>query len=85
MTGSLTIDLYDILLRDKRALQPALNIHTKNKVDIEILGQYDGNPNIYNEKILSLDVDKILYYLGLGLVVIMSHHLYFVHKTLLIA
>ena len=41
-------------------------LHSGGKVDIELLGQIDFQPNIYNEKVISMDIDKILYYIGLG-------------------
>lgn len=59
-------DTYDIWLRDLKAKPEASQIHSGQKMDIELLGQFDTQPNIYNEKIISLDIDKILYYLGLG-------------------
>jgi len=59
-------DVYDIILKDTKAGHPALAMYSKHKENVELLGQYDGQPNKYNEKILSLDVEKILYYVGLG-------------------
>ena len=41
-------------------------IHTGQKIDVELLGQLDFQPNYYNEKVVALDIDKILYYIGLG-------------------
>lgn len=63
---SQTRDIYDIVLKDTHAIHPALSMFSKHKENIELLGQYDGQPNKFNEKILSLDVEKILYYVGLG-------------------
>ena len=59
-------DVYDIVLKDTHAIHPALSMFSKHKENVELLGQYDGQPNKFNEKILSLDVEKILYYVGLG-------------------
>lgn len=60
-------DIYDIYLRDMASFgKPEDRIHRAEKVDLEMLGQYDGQPNFNNEKVLSLDVDKVLYYIGLG-------------------
>jgi len=59
-------DVYDIVLKDAKAIHPALTLFSKAKENIELLGQYDGQPNKFNEKILSLDVEKLLYYVGLG-------------------
>ena len=58
--------MFDIVLKDAKASHPAVALYSKEKENIELLGQYDGQPNKYNEKILSLDVEKILYYIGLG-------------------
>ena len=60
-------DVYDIVLKDAKAIHPALTLFSKAKENIELLGQYDGQPNKFNEKILSLDVEKLLYYVGLGM------------------
>ena len=62
----LFLDTFDIWLRDLKAKAEASQIHSGQKMDIELLGQFDTQPNIYNEKIISLDIDKILYYIGLG-------------------
>ena len=60
-------DIFDIVLRDQRAFGlPHSAEHHAKKIDLELLGQYDGYPNKNNEKVLSLDVDKVLYYIGLG-------------------
>ena len=60
-------DMYDIYIRDMGSFgKPEDRIHRAEKIDLEILGQYDGQPNVNNEKVLSLDVDKVLYYIGLG-------------------
>jgi len=59
-------DVFDIWLRDLKAKSEESQVHTGQKLDIELLGQYDGQPNYYNEKVISMDVDKILYYIGLG-------------------
>jgi len=59
-------DVYDIVLKDTKAVHPALTFFSKHKENVELLGQYDGQPNKFNEKVLSLDVEKILYYVGLG-------------------
>ena len=69
MNCNLTVlfsDIYDIVLKDTYAIHPALSLFSKHKENVELLGQYDGQPNKFNEKILSLDVEKILYYIGLG-------------------
>ena len=58
--------MFDIVLKDAKASHPAYALYSKEKENIELLGQYDGQPNKFNEKILSLDVEKILYYIGLG-------------------
>ena len=61
--------MFDIHLRDMKSKSEASNIFSGGKFDIELLGQLDLQPNIYNEKIISLDMDKILYYIGLGVTI----------------
>lgn len=59
-------DIFDIILHDRRVSHPADEIFSGRKWDVELLGQLDMQPNFWNEKIVNLDVDKILYYIGLG-------------------
>jgi len=60
-------DIFDIVLRDTSAFHKrAAMWHKSEKIDLELLGQYDGQPNKCNERVLSLDVDKVLYYVGCG-------------------
>lgn len=42
------------------------NISKRNAPPIEMLGTYDPMPNMYNEKLVSLDIDRIKFHLGNG-------------------
>ncbi|RUS69127.1 hypothetical protein EGW08_023110 [Elysia chlorotica] len=42
------------------------NISKRNAPPIEMLGTYDPMPNMFNEKLVSLDVDRIKFHLASG-------------------
>ncbi|GFS06338.1 28S ribosomal protein S16 [Elysia marginata] len=42
------------------------NISKRNAPPMEMLGTYDPMPNIYNEKLVSLDIDRIKFHLASG-------------------
>ena len=57
------------ILRDIKSYHKSFDaLHKAEKTGLELSGQYDGQPTINNERILSLDVDKVLYYIGCGTV-----------------
>ena len=61
-------DIFDIVLRDVKSYHKSFDaLHKAEKTDLELLGQYDGQPNRNNERVLSLDIDKVLYYIGCGM------------------